>query len=277
MLTVAWVQQKFPDLSSVRALGQGGQKVVFAASHPSDGMVVLKLISPSTDVERVRREIRAVQQVDSKRVPKIFAVGTTNTSFGQLVWIRERLISGESLRTRIQSGVLNIQELERLAEQLLEALLDAEKKRIVHRDVKPDNVIVDSNGDAWLIDFGISRHLDLQSATPSGAFGGLFTPGYAPPEQCRNQKRAIDARSDLFALGVTLYECACGSNPFRKGARDIGDVLRRIETHVPQPLQIPNDLHDFSAFVSTLMQPRRDHRPGSVSEALDWLREIRTT
>jgi serine/threonine-protein kinase len=80
----------------------------------------------------------------------------------------------------------------------------AEAVSIVHRDVKPANIIVDPQGEFWLIDFGVARHLDLDSLTATAAPGGCGTIGYAPAEQCRNDKPDIDARADLFALGVTL-------------------------------------------------------------------------
>jgi eukaryotic-like serine/threonine-protein kinase len=88
------------------------------------------------------------------------------------------------------------------------------------------------------IDFDIARHLRLESLTATAAAFGQFTWGYAPPEQCRNIKAQIDARSDLFALGVTLYECATGSNPFRKGARDPLEILSRIEGMPLPPLSL---------------------------------------
>ena len=141
----------FPELSNIQALGQGGQKLVFSAHHASEGDVVLKIIHPSQDPEGVRREILAVQQITTIRVPRILAVGRVDTPIGSCIWIREQRIVGITLRERLQTGPLSVGELFRFGTQVLEALADAEKATIVHRDVKPENIMVDTNGDYWLL------------------------------------------------------------------------------------------------------------------------------
>ena len=176
-----WIARAFPDLSNINLLAQGGQKIVFSAIHPSDGDVVLKIIHPSQNLEGVRREILAVQRIGSARVPQILEVGQINTQMGPSVWIREQRIIGVSLRERLQQGPLTIGELLRLGVQTLEALAEAERVSIVHRDVKPENIMVDVNGNYWLLDFGISRHLAMSPLTPMTSPFGKFTLGYAPP------------------------------------------------------------------------------------------------
>jgi serine/threonine protein kinase len=274
-IDLAWLAQQFPDLSSLTPLVQGGQKAVYTATHPTDGSVVLKIIHPSQDPERVRREILAVQRANCPRVPKILGTGTLSTHVGDVIWVREQRIPGDSLRSVIQRGTLGKEDLLRLAVQILEALADAEKVQIVHRDVKPENIIKDNNGNFWLLDFGIARHLDLTSLTGSHSPFGVGTAGYAPPEQFRNRKRDIDARADLFALGVTFYESATGANPFRTGARDDLEVLRNVERMALPPLQLSFDpTGEISSFISAITQKRPDHRPASIAEALQWVKDI---
>jgi serine/threonine-protein kinase len=158
---------------------------------------------------------------------------------------------------------------------VLEALVDAEEVRIVHRDTKPDNIMMDGNDDCWLLDFGIARHLALQSLTGTGQIWGKFTLGYAPPEQCRNLKQDIDARSDLFALGVTLYECATGVQPFRNPPANDLEILKRVETLILSPLQLKfAAANEFRDLVEALTQKRRDARPSSARDALAWMQEI---
>lgn len=276
-LTDAWLQATFPDLHNTAPLGQGGQKLVFSATHSHDGEVVLKLFQPSQSVEEVQREILAVQQVGAPKVPAILDHGSVPTPLGNVYWLRERRIAGTSLRDRLSHGPLPPREVVKLGRDVLESLVRAEQVAIVHRDVKPDNIIIDGAGVYWLLDFGLARHLSLSSLTASAQPLGKITLGYGPPEQCRNDKPSIDSRADLFALGVTLYEAATGTNPFLYGARDALEVLRRIE-HLPlAPLALPLvDSDSFRDLIAAMTQKRRDHRPASAAEALQWLHVIAT-
>ena len=278
MITPEWVALQFQDLTDVSAFPHGGQKWVFGAAHPTEGPVVIKLIKPTTDAERVRREVLAVGQVESMRVPRIHQDGVLEGTpwGGDLIWLRERQIDGRSVRQLLQEGFeFGRDEVLRLGLHVLEALADIEKARIVHRDIKPENIIRDNDGAYWLLDFGIARHLDLQSLTATEMMGGPCTPGYAPPEQYRNQKRELDGRADMFALAVTMVEVVSGVNPYRHEARDISEVIRRIE-RAPMPIpMVPWDKENkFKDLVATLGQRRIDCRPENASDALNWMREV---
>ena len=274
-IDLVWLRQQFPRLSNLTPLSVGGQKLVFAGVHPVDGEVVLKLIHPRQDHEQTRRELLAVSQVNSVRVPPILEVGTISTPVGDCSWFRERKIAGKTVRELLVVGPLSIPDLLRLGLHTLEALLNAEQAKIVHRDVKPENIIRDNFGSFWLIDFGIARHLDLDSITATVSAFGKFTVGYAPQEQYRNIKTEIDARCDLFALGVTLYECATGRNPFADGARDAMEQLTRVETMPLPRLSLTfASAQKFADLVAAMTQKRRDHRPSTVREAYDWMKEI---
>lgn len=271
-----WLKANFPELSDFQLLGQGGQKLVMRAKHCTDGDVVLKLIHPCTNVETVRREMLAVQEVRSPRVPKILQHGSVTTQTGPCVWLWEELISGHSVRQMLASGSLPALAVLRLGLHVLEALERAENVQIVHRDVKPDNIICDLKGSFWLLDFGIARHLDLSSLTASGLPFGKMTMGYAPPEQCRNLKADIDSRADLFALGVTLHECGTGKNGFLDPPpRDHLELLRRVERWVLSPIDLPiAEKASFRDLVQAMTQKNRVHRPRTVRDTLAWLREI---
>jgi serine/threonine-protein kinase len=271
-----WLKSTFPDLRDFRPLGQGGQKIVYIATHTVDGEVVLKIIHPRTDVEMVRREILAVQQVQSPRVPRILEYGKCSSNLGDCIWLREQLIRGPTVRELLASGSLDAHSVLRLGLHVLEALDKTEEAQIVHRDVKPENIIRDNAGMFWLLDYGIARHLELSSLTATGLPFGKMTLGYAPPEQCRNIKSAIDSRADLFALGVTLHECATGKNGFfDPPPRDHLEVLRRVERWVLPPVALPiADQSSFQDFLSALTQKNRVHRPRTIKAALAWLKEI---
>jgi len=230
---VEWLARQFPDLTALQPLASGGQKLVLAAKHVTDGEVVVKLIHPGTDAARIERELEATTRVQAPRMPRIFERGQLTSNTGMIVWFREQRIPGEVLSARIRSRALSHRELLRLALHVSETLVAAEAVRIVHRDVKPANIIVNPQGEFWLIDFGLARHLELESLTATALPGGCGTLGYAPAEQCRNEKPEIDARADIFALGVTIYEAATGRNPHVDGARDPFEIMTRVSSPYP--------------------------------------------
>jgi len=274
---INWLSAQFADLRNLAPLSRGGQKLVVSATHARDGDVVLKLIRPDQDVETTQREILAVLKVQSSRVPVIYEHGQIAAPIGDCVWLREQRIIGQNVRELLNGGPLPPEQFLRLGLHVLEALVDAETAKIVHRDVKPENIIRDASGNFWLIDFGIARHLALASLTATGDIWGKATLGYAPTEQIRNLKPDIDARSDLFALGVTLYETVVGRNPFLQPPGTPLEVLRRVENERLAPLTLTfsggADLWDL---IAAMTQKRRDLRPRTAREAFTWMQDICT-
>jgi serine/threonine-protein kinase len=273
-LTAEWFAERFPDLRNLDPLKQGGQKLVFACEHSEHGSVVFKLFHPHQPPESVEREIAAIAEIESDLLPRVHASGTTTTDLGQAYWLIEERVPGQSLRERLRQGALDFDQTIAIGLDILRVLVLAERKNIIHRDIKPDNIVL--NGDrACLIDFGIARHLLLESLTATELPFGKFTAGYAPLEQFRNYKSEIDIRADLFGLGVTLYECICGRNPFVDGASGALDILRRVETLELPVLPSTTSKHaSLLDFISSLTQKRKHHRPNTAQEALSWLEEI---
>ncbi|OOG24109.1 hypothetical protein B1C78_09285 [Thioalkalivibrio denitrificans] len=268
-----WLGRQFPHLTNLQPLAAGGQKQVFTAMHADDGEVVIKLMHPGADPARTERELEAATKIQARRMPRIFEHGQLTGNTGTIVWFREECIPGQTLSARIRVGTLSYHELLRLALHVSETLVAAEAVGIVHRDVKPANIIIDQRGEFWLIDFGVARHLDLESLTATAAPGGCGTIGYAPAEQCRNDKPDIDARADLFALGVTLYEAATGRNPHVEGARDRFEVIARSSTQ--QLPRLGRFLPDgFADLVATLSQPNLVHRCQTAHEANEWIKDL---
>jgi len=275
-ITAEWLAREFPDLHGIQALSRGGQKLVFSARHPKDGDIVLKIMDPSADPDRTRRELVAVARIQAARIPNIFDHGNVSTPIGDCFWFREQRIHGRTVREGMGNGLFfDTGELLRLALHISETLVAAEAVNIVHRDVKPEIIICDPVGNFWLIDFGLARHLGLDSLTATANFFGNVTWGYAPLEQCRNIKQQIDARADLFARGITLYECATGTNPFRDGARDVLEILQRVENgNLPRLRLSFSSASDFADLIAALTQRQRLHRPQSTTEAYEWICEI---
>ena len=274
-IDLVWLRSCFPGFTNIAPMKAGGQKWVFSATTNSGKSVVLKLISPSQTPQQVSREKLAVDQVQSPRVPQILDHGSVQSPIGLCFYFVEERVDGQTVRELIQHGPMIPVQVLRLGLHILEALVKAEEVRIVHRDIKPDNIMIDSSGGFWLLDFGIARHLNLQSLTATSAHFGRFTVGYAPPEQFRNHKADIDTRADLFALGVTLYECATQIHPFRDGARDDLEILRRTEQDPVSGLTIGvAGAPEFANLLSALVQKHRHFRPSSAKEALEWMRAI---
>lgn len=268
-----WLALQLPNLTNLQPLAAGGQKQVFTATHANDGEVVIKLMHPGAEPARTERELEAATKVQASRMPRIFEHGQLTGNTGTIVWFREQRIPGQVLSTRIRAGTLSHHELLRLALHVSQTLVAAEAVSIVHRDVKPANIIVDQRGEFWLIDFGVARHLDLESLTATAAPGGCGTIGYAPAEQCRNDKSDIDARADLFSLGVTLYEAATGRNPYVDGARDRFEVINRASTQQLPRLGSPLP-DDFADLVAALAQPNLVHRCQTAREAHEWIKDL---
>jgi len=271
--------ERFPYLSDIREFDSGGYKTVYKATHKNYGAVVLKIIKPSKDkpelIERIKREIRSSEIIASDHIPRIFTSDIT----GEDIWIIEEFIDGTTLRNIINSKkIFSLIEIYSFLETMLSIIIKAEQKKIVHRDIKPENIIIDTKDKLWLIDFGIARHLDLNSLTNSNAPSAACTIGYASAEQFRNRKREIDSRTDLFAIGVVAYEMINGENFYIKDAHDILQVIRRIERDPLPAIKITGDPQYLLAnFIKTIGDNRISRRPSSAQEAFDILRTIRPT
>lgn len=266
------IKEKFPDLKDIEIITQGGQKVVYKGTHKEYGVVALKIIlDPSAD-ERTKREIDALTKYNFPNVPKLYEWGPFLWENAQTTYLLEQYISGSTLRSILnEQKKLSLNMCLKLLRSLLETAVELEKQQIVHRDIKPENIIIGNDGSFWLLDFGIARHLSKTSITATNIHFGPHTAGYAAPEQFRNIKKEIDIRTDLFSIGVLIYEALTGQHPFVFGARDHLDILRRTETISPDFLLIPGDSQRLlSGFINILMDKYPSRRPRTAKIALYW-------
>jgi serine/threonine protein kinase len=272
------VQKQIPGLVRLQPYAVGGQKDVYLGEHSAFGRVVVK-VTRGTNTERTLREVEAVQSLSSPHVPKVFAVGSLVMLGTPYVYLVEQYISGRTLRSILnECGRLGLQQCVSLLAALLETAAAMEDAHIVHRDIKPENIMYDDGGSVWLLDFGIARVLDLTSITDSQARFGPHTAGYAAPEQFRNRKQEVDARADLFSIGVVLYEALTGTNPFRANARSALEVLTRTETVVLDPIRLPQDTQgQLAGFIAVLTDRYPSRRPPSARTALAWFLAMRQT
>ena len=212
---LALVRQAFSGRYSIeREIGRGGNARIFLASDAAGQRVALKILHPellvSVAAERFLREIRLASQLHHPHIAQILDSGEQDW----LVYYVMDYIEGPTLRERLDSPVpLAVGETMRIVCDVLEALDHAHTRGIIHRDVKPANVVLSSRG-AVLLDFGIARAVAASTndqLTRSGIAVGTST--YMSPEQI-SALREIDHRSDLYSLGCLLYECIAGQPPF---------------------------------------------------------------
>jgi serine/threonine-protein kinase len=262
-------------------IGKGGQKLAYHIKTDSKKDFVLKIVFVTSDsVERVKREIRAVIVIDHPNVPKVLFTNCNDSTISDnVVWIIEEFISGSNLRQVLATGKrFNLAEVIVFMNTIFSILLKSEENHIVHRDIKPENIMLSSEDVFYLIDFGISRHLDLESLTASNAPFGPCTIGYASSEQLRNMKKDIDIRADLFSLAVVITEMITGVNPYIKDSQNVMQIMKKIDL-VPLPaIQIVGDSqYLLSRFLKAMGDNRPSRRPSSVNEAIEIFELIKPT
>lgn len=245
--------------------------MVYKLTSPqSDETKVFKVITPSNkSIERLKREILAVKLIEHINIPQILATNVeTITSPTETVWIVEEFVNGQPLREVIENGkVFSIEEVVTFFDTMLSILEKSESLKIIHRDIKPDNIIYDIHDKFWLIDFGISRHLTLESITETDSPFGPCTFGYSAAEQFRNRKKDIDIRADLFSLGVVAAEMVSGKNPYLQNTENILELIKKIENQPLPMLRIKGDKQYLLAkFIKNLGDNRQVRRPGTIAD-----------
>jgi len=253
------IKKILPDISELQEIKVGGQKAVYKTTSKQWGDVVVKYVLPDGNFARIKREIDIAKSNTFPHVPTIFDCNHVSSGDATGLYIVEQYVKGEDLRTILDNNrKLSFSQAMLLLQELLETVKKLEECNVVHRDIKPDNVIRDHSGHFWLIDFGIARDLNQVSLTATDANLGPHTAGYAAPEQFRNMKKKIDSRADLFSIGVLAYEMLTGKHPFVDGARGMIDILLRTETITEVPLTFTEDVHgEVSQFIQTLMRQLR--------------------
>ncbi len=308
-------EEKIGPYSIVRELGRGGQGLVYLAEDTRLGRrVALKVLTSwgaATEqvVERFRREAAIASRLEH---PGICTVYETGTAQG-VPYMAMRLVEGESLSNRIatsttegvsealsfidledeepaadteadastsdtaaQTTQAEILRIAKLMEAAARALHTAHEAGVIHRDIKPGNIMVTPEGDPVLLDFGLARESDGDQPTLTQT-GDLFgTPAYMAPEQLLAQRIRVDRRADVWALGVTLYECLCLKRPFEAPTRD--GLYQQILHKDPPDLRklnksVPKDL---AVIVQTATEKDRDRRYQTALDLAEDLRRFRS-
>ena len=252
----------------LKRLGEGGMGAVYKArDHELDRLVALKVIRPELAghpdiLRRFKQELILARQVTHKNVVRIFDLGSADGR----KFITMDYIEGRDLKTILtERGKLPPAEVVPIFQQICRGLEAAHVEGVVHRDLKPQNVMVDEAGRVWLMDFGLARSMELAGLTRTGVLMG--TPDYMSPEQARALK--VDARSDLFSLGIIVYELLIGRLPFEADTL-MAKLLQRVQKKAAPVTEIdPTIPASLAAVVSKCLETDVAKRYQSVAEILD--------
>ena len=258
----------------IEELGKGGMGKVYRVEDTElKQEIALKLIKPeiSADkktIERFRNELKIARDIRHKNVCGMYDLGEKEGAY----FITMEYIRGEDLKNLIRKmGQLSAGQAITIAKQVCDGLSEAHRLGVVHRDLKPQNIMIDTIGDARIMDFGIARSLEAKGITGAGVMIG--TPEYMSPEQVEGKE--TDQRSDLYSLGIILYEMVTGrvpfegDTPFTIGMKHKGEIPQN-----PKELnsQIPDDLNNV---ILKCLEKEKDKRYQSVGEVRSELENIK--
>ena len=216
------------DLEFVGRVGEGSFKQTFQVVDPKKNPVALKVYKSSHSVERPQREISAMSRCRHVGIARLFSFDKFAHKGEEFLVITEEYLSGGTLTDRGQiSGSQGL----RIGKALIQAVSHIAELNLVHRDIKPDNIMFRSDDETPVItDFGVVRDLNESSITPSWAPRGPGTPYFSAPEQLRNEKNLIDWRADQFALGVSLACAIFKEHPYSLPGLSAHEVVNRVHS-----------------------------------------------
>ena len=262
----------------VRPLGAGGMGEVFVAEDTRLARkVALKVLPADVCEDPIRRErfLREARAAAMLTHPNICAVYDTGEDEAGRVYIAMELVEGKTLADRIARGPLPEREIVEIALQAADALEDAHRLGLVHRDIKPSNLMLDAKERIKIVDFGIATRFaatgdETAEATLTAPGAMVGTVAYMSPEQVLG--RPVDPRSDVFSLGVVLYQLASGRLPF-PGTNPIETIAAILHTS-PSPLDRTSISEGFEGLIRTCLEKDPARRHGSMSELLRALRGL---
>ena len=252
-------------------LGQGGMAAVYRVRHPDGGFYAAKVIyfeqAESAELLRFRREFRVLLQLQHPHLLRAFDYGEE----ARMAYCVSELLEGQTLDHYVKPGGLSWGEVWPWVRAILEGLACAHKAGIVHRDLKPANIMI-CGQTAKILDFGLARQAQLTAVTLTGQAYG--TPTYMAPEQVTASGSEVDLRTDLYSLGVILYELLAGEPPFVSE-----DVQEMIRLHLTQPIpplsaRVGDLPLGLSQIVHTLLAKKPANRYANAERVLELLSQI---
>ncbi len=257
----------------IEELGRGGMGRVYKVFDKKiKEVIALKLIRPEisadeSTIERFNNELRLARKISHRHVCTMFDVGEEGPSH----FITMEYVPGEDLKRFIKrSGQLTVGKAVSIASQICEGLSEAHRLGIVHRDLKPQNIMIDENGNTRIMDFGIARFLEGEGMTTQGVMIG--TPDYMAPEQA--ELEGVDQRSDIYALGIILFEMVTGRVPF-KGKTPLSVAMKHKNQAPPDPTDLNAQVTmDLSRVILRCLEKEKSQRYQNAEDLLADLKNI---
>jgi len=258
----------------VKFVGRGGHGAVYRARHVvSHDIVAVKVVLPehARDEKLLQRLHQEAEIIHDLRHPHIVQlIETWEDKNG--VWIAMQWLGGGDLRAYLdQYGGMSPHQIIPIMEQVTSALDAAHAAQIIHRDLKPDNIMLDESGNAFLTDFGIAKRLGHNAITSMGVVVG--SPNYLSPEQIMGYD--ITARTDIYALGILLYELLTGEHPFSTVTSKVQMMMALVQQAIPQVEHLPEPLgSEINALIQRATAKAAEQRYPTASSLARHFKEI---
>jgi eukaryotic-like serine/threonine-protein kinase len=256
---------RIPGIRVLHLIGEGGMSRVFLASRERDDEpLVVKILRSEVTADtralaRFMEEYTLVERIQSRHVARVYDHGTSE----EHAYLVMEFFEGGDLMKRLGGKALAAAECLRLFRELMMALGDIHEKGILHRDLKPQNLMFRDDGSLAIVDFGIAKHIDAADLTGQGEI--LGTPRYMSPEQV--QGRALDLRTDIYSAGVLLFQMLTGRHLF-DGDTAVEVALHHLNT---PPQALPDQLREYQRLLDKLLDKDRDARFRNADEVLGFL------
>ena len=258
-------EMRIAGIRVLHLIGEGGMSRVYLASRERDDEpLVVKILRHEVTADgralaRFMEEYSLVERIQSKHVARVYAHGTS----GEHAYLVMEFFEGGDLMKRLGGKALPPAECLRLFRELMMALGDIHEKGILHRDLKPQNLMFRQDGSLAIVDFGIAKHIDAADLTGQGEI--LGTPRYMSPEQV--QGKALDLRTDIYSAGVLLFQMLSGRHLF-EGNSAVEVALHHLNTPAPG---LPAELSKYQRMMDKLLEKDRDARFRNADEVLGFM------
>jgi len=276
----AWSGQRLGPYRLVRLIGQGGMGAVYEAEQDQPRRTVaLKVLKPGFVspelLRRFKRESQVLGRLQHPGIAQIYGAGSADTGLGPRPYFAMEFVHGEPLRAYVESHHLNVRRRLELMAKVCDAVEHAHQRGIIHRDLKPANILVEESGQPKILDFGVARATDSDAqATKQTDVGQLIgTLAYMSPEQVMAEPLELDTRSDVYALGVILYELLAEKLPYPVSSQ-VHEAVRVIREEDPAPLSSISRAYrgDVETIVAKALEKDKARRYASAADLSNDLR-----